>query len=138
MLELSRPEAPSRIAQLKWPQEVARLLKVRSHSDDLMDQILHTDDTVFTQVFLNDLIVCERDTLLVDLAVAALVDEFTDSLEVRVAVGDVWLDNLEHFVGGFCETDEDTVVDLEETEKLEDLAGFRGDFVDTVRTDCQI
>ena len=138
MLELSRPEAPSRIAQLEWPQEVARLLKVRSHSDDLMDQILHTDDTVFTQVFLNDLIVCERDTLLVDLAVAALVDEFTDSLEVRVAVGDVWLDNLEHFVGGFCETDEDAVVDLEETEKLEDLAGFRGDFVDTVRTDCQI
>lgn len=96
-----------------------------------MNQILDTDDTIFSKVVFDDLVVGKRDTLPVDLAVATLVDERADSLEVWIAVGDVWLDDLEHFVGGFCETDEDAIVDLQKTEELEDLAGFWSDFVDT-------
>ena len=79
----------------------------------------------------DDLVVRERDTLLVDLAVAALVDEVADGLDGRVAVGDVGFDDFQHFGGCFGEFDEDAVVDLEEAEELEDLAGFGGDFVDT-------
>ena len=71
--------------------------------------------------------------MLVDLSVAALVDEVADGFDTGVAVGDVGFDYFEHFGGGFGEFDEDAVVDLEEAEKLENLAGLGGDFVDTVK-----
>jgi len=137
VLELPRPKPAGRIAQLERPQEVARLLEVRADGDDLMDQILHAHDAVFPQVILDDLVIGEGDALLVDLAVAALVDEGADGLEVRVAVGDVGLDDLEHFGRGLREAHEDAVVDLEQAQELEDLAGFGRDFVDTVRT-CEL
>lgn len=133
MLELPRPEPTSRIAQLEWPQKVTSLLEIRSHSNDLMDQILHTDNAEFAQLFFNNLVIGEGYTLLVDLSVTALIDEVADGFNAGVAVGNVGLDYFEHFGGGFGEFDEDAVVDLEEAEELKDLAGFRGDFVDTLK-----
>ena len=130
MPKLPRPKPTRRITQLKRPQKVARLLEIRSHGENFMDQILHADDPVFSKIILDDLVVGEGNALLIDFAVAALVDEGADGLEVRVAVGDVGLDDLEHFGCSLCEADEDAVVDLEEAQELEDLAWFRGDFVD--------
>lgn len=138
MLKLPRPEPPRGIAQLKRPQEITRLLEIRAHGKNLMDQILHAHDPEFAQILLDDLVVRQGDTLLVDFAVAALVDEFAHGFERGVAVGDVGFDDLEHFEGGFGKFDENAVVDLEQTEELEDLARFGGDFVDTVRrSSCQ-
>ena len=133
MLEFSRPEPTSRIAQLKWPQEVTGLLEIWPHSNNLMDQVLHTDDAKFAQLLLDDLVIGEGYTLLVDLSVAALIDEVADGFNTGVAVGDIGFDYFEHFGSGFGEFDEDAVVDLEEAEELEDLARFGGDFVDTVK-----
>ena len=132
MLELPRPEPTSRVAQLEWPQEVTSLLEIWPHSNNLVDQVLHTDDTKFTQLLLDDLVIGEGYTLLVDLSVAALVDEVADGFDTGVAVGDIGFDYFEHFGGGFGEFDEDAVVDLEEAEELEDFTGFGSDFVDTV------
>lgn len=131
MLELSSPKPPIRVTQLERPQKVARLLEIRSHGINLMNEILHAHNTVLAQMILDDLVVGEGNALLVDLAVAALVDEFTDGLEAGVAVGDVRFHDLEHFGGGFGEADKDAVVDLEETEELEGFAGFGGHFGDT-------
>ena len=133
MLEFPRPESTSRVAQLEWPQKVTSLLEIRPHSNNLMDQVLHTDDAKFAQLLLDDLVIGEGYTLLVDLSVAALIDEVADGFDAGVAVGDIGLDYFEHFGGGFGEFDEDAVIDLEEAEELEDLAGFGGDFVDTVK-----
>lgn len=69
--------------------------------------------------------------MLVDFAVTALVDEVANGFEGRIAVGDVGFYDFEHFQCGLCEADEDTIVDLEEAEELENFAGFGGDFVDT-------
>lgn len=131
MLELSRSETASGIAQLKRPQKVTRLLEVGPNCEDFVDKILHAHDTVFAQMVLDDLIVGERDTLLIDLSVAALVDEFAHGLKVGVAVCDVGFDNLEHFRGGFGKADEDAIVDLKETEELEGLAWFGSHLGDT-------
>lgn len=60
------------------------------------------------------------------------VDELTDGLLVRVAVGDVGLDDLQHLNGSLGQLDEDTVVDLEETEELESLALLGINLVDTL------
>jgi len=73
--------------------------------------------------------------LLVDLSVSTLVNELTNSLEVGVSVSNPWLDDLEHLEGGLGHADEDTIVDLDETEELEDLARLWCNLVDTFDTD---
>jgi len=100
-----------------------------------VDQILHTHNTVFAEILFDQLIVAEGDALLVDLAVTALVNKLTNGLQVGITIGDIWVDNGEHLGGGLGETDKDTVVDLEETEKLQNLAGLGSNLVDTLDTD---
>ena len=102
MPELPRPEPTSWVAKLERPQEIASLLEVRADGVDLVDQVFHAHDTVFAKMLLNDGVVGEGNAVLLGrLGVAALVDEFADGLEVRVAVGDEGLDDLEHFHRGF-------------------------------------
>jgi len=127
-------ETTSWVAELKWPQKVASLLEVGADSEDLVDQIFNADDAVRSEIVLDKLVVGKRNTLLVDLAVTALVNKLADGLQVRVAIGDPWLDDLKHLKSGFGKADKDAIVDLEETEKLEDLARFGSDLVDTFDT----
>lgn len=131
VLELAGAEAASGVAELEGPQEVGGLLEVGADGVDLVDEVLHTDDAVLAEVLLDDVVVGQRDALLVDLAITALVNELLDGLEVGVAVRNPRLDNLDHLGGGLGDLDEHTVVDLEETQELEDLAGLGRDLVDT-------
>jgi hypothetical protein len=131
VLELAGAEATSGVRELEGPEEVVGLLEVGANGVDLVDQILHADNAVLAKVLLNDLVVGERDTLLVDLSVTTLVDELTDALEVGVTVSDVGVDDGQHLLGSLGEADEGTVVDLDQTEKLQDLAGLRSNLVDT-------
>lgn len=108
------------------------MLEVGADGEDLVDQIFHADYAELAQIIFDQLVVGERDALLVDLAISTLVDELAHRLQVGVAVGDVGVDNGEHLLRGFGETDENAVVDLEESEELEDLARLWGDFVDTL------
>ena len=96
-----------------------------------MNKILNAEDVVLLQSVLNDAVVGERNALLVDLAVSALVDELLDALQVGVTVRNPRLDDLDHLGGSLGDADEDTVVDLEEAEELQNLAGLGGDLVDT-------
>ena len=132
MLDLAGVEATVGVGELEGPEEVVGLLEVGANGVDLVHQVFHADNAVLAEVLLNDLVVGKSNALLVDLSVATLVDELTDSLEVGVTVGDVGVDNSQHLLGGLGETDEDTVVDLEQTEKLQDLTGLGSDLVDTV------
>lgn len=52
-----------------------------------------------------------------------------------MTVGDPWLNNLQHLSGSLVDANEDTVVNLEETEELQDLAWLRSNLVDTLDTD---
>lgn len=131
VLELAGAEATGGVGQLEGPEEVGRLLEVGADGVDLVDEILHADNAVLAEVLLNDGVVGKSDTLLVDLSVSTLVDELLDGLQVGVTVSDPGLDNLEHLSGGLGDLDEDTVVDLQKTEELEDLAGLGGHLVDT-------
>lgn len=135
VLELASAETTSRVGELEWPQEVASLLEVGADSVDLMDQVFHADNAVLAKVLLNKLVVGKGNTLLVDLSVATLVDEFTNALKVGVTIGNVWVNNGQHLSGSLGELDEDSVVDLEKTEKLQNLARLRSNLVDTLDTD---
>jgi hypothetical protein len=134
--KLPGPEAAVGVAELEGPEEVARLLEVGADGVDLVDEVLHADDAELAEVLLDDGVVGERDALLVGgLGVSALVDELTDGLKVWVAVGDEGLDDLQHLGGGLGQADEDTVVDLKETEELKSLALLWVDLVDTLDAD---
>lgn len=132
MLELSGAETTSGVAELEWPQEVGGLLEVGANSEDLVDQILHADNAVLAEVGLDERVVGKSNALLLNLSVTALVDELTDGLEVGVSIGDPWLDDLQHLKGSLGHANKDTIVDLEKTEKLEDLSGLGSDLVDTI------
>jgi hypothetical protein len=131
VLKLPRSESASWIGQLERPQEVAGLLEVRANSIDLVDQILHADDAKFAKVVFNELVVGKRNTLLIDLTISTLVDELANRLQIRITVSNVWIDDRQHFRGRLRKADEDTIVDLKESEKLKDLAWLWGYFVDT-------
>lgn len=135
MLELAGAEATGRVGELEGPEEVGGLLEVGTDGVDLVDEILNTHNAVLAEVLLNNGVVGKSNALLVDLSVTTLVDKLLDGLQVGVTVGDPGLDDLEHLGDGLGDLDEDTVVDLEETEKLEDLAGLRGHLVDTLDAD---
>lgn len=134
--ELARPEATSRVTELEGPEEVGGLLEVGADSVDLVDEVLHADDAELAEVLLNDGVVGKRDALFLGgLGVAALVDELAHALQVGVAVCDEGLDDLQHLAGGLGEADENTVVDLEQAEKLQSLALLGVDLVDTLDAD---
>ena len=44
------------IVQLEWPQKVGSILEVGSNSQDLVDQILHTDDAHLAKLALDDVV----------------------------------------------------------------------------------
>jgi len=131
MAELASAETTSWVAELEWPEEVGGLLEVGADGVDLVDQILHADDAVLAEVGLDDGVVGKSNALLVDFSISTLVDELTDSLQVGVTVSDPWLDNLQHLKSSLGHADKDTIVDLEKTEELEDLAGLWCNLVDT-------
>jgi hypothetical protein len=72
VLELPLVEATSRAVQLERPQEVGRLLEVGADGVNLVDQILHTDHAVLAEVLLDDFVVSQRKSLLVNLAIPSL------------------------------------------------------------------
>ena len=76
----------SGVGQLEWPEEVGSLLEVWASGDDLVNEILNTEDIVLSKSVLNYCVRSKGNTLLVDLSVTTLVDEFTDSLQVGLAV----------------------------------------------------
>lgn len=78
MLEFAGTEAAGGAIEMERPQEIAGLLEVGAHGENFMDQIFNANDAVFAEVALDELVVRQCDTLLVDLAVAALVDHVAD------------------------------------------------------------
>jgi hypothetical protein len=135
VLELAGAETAGGVGQLEGPEEVVSLLEVGANGVDLVDQILHADNAELAEVLLDDLVVGEGSALLVDLSVTTLVQKLADGLQVGVSVGNVGVDDSQHLLGGLGETNESTRVDLEQTQKLEDLAGLGSNLVDTLDTD---
>ena len=66
---------------------------------------------------------------------ARTVDELADRLLVRVAIGHKGLNNLQHFHRGLGELDENTIIDLEQTQKLQSFALLGINLVDALDPD---
>ena len=135
VVQLLADEATLGGGQLDGPQEVGDLLEVRTHSEDLVDDILNAVNTKVTKTSLDDLVGAQGNSLAVHLTETALVDKVANGLQGRVTVGDERLNQSEHLDGGTVDANEDTVVDLSQSEKLKDLLHLRRNTDDTANTD---
>jgi len=138
MLEFSCPPSTCRIRELEWPQKVGGLFKVRTSSDDFVNKILDAKNIKLSKSFFDNGIVCERNALLIDFAVSAFVDQFTNRLQVGFTICDVGLDKSEHLLSRLGSFNENTVIDLKQTEQLQNFARLWSDFVDTSNTNNKI
>merc|ERR1719291_1266572 len=106
------PPPTSRGVQLEGPQEVGGILEVGSNGQNLVDEILHTDDAELAQGALNQIIGGDGGAVAVDLYKSTLVHQLAHRLEVRSSPGDVRLTDPEHVDGSLVQLDEHPVVYL--------------------------
>lgn len=128
-------ESTSGGSKLEGPQEVVSLLEVGSYSVNLVDEILNGGDVVLSEGFLDDGVRGQGDSLSVDLAVSSLEDKFADGFARGVSEGDVGLDSSEEVGGGFVDSNEDSVVELSESEESHDPDDFGVELVNTSDSD---
>ena len=105
-----------------------------AHSEDLVDHVLDAVQAELVKTSSDNVVGGKGNALSTDLAVSSLVDELSGGLKVGVSVGNVGLDQSEHVDGGGVDLDENTVVDLsqsEQTKDLDDLGGASNDTADT-------
>jgi len=107
-----------RIVQLEGPQEVGGLLEMRSDGEDFVDEIFCANNVEFTKGLLYESIVVQWNSTSLDLSVSTLVYQIPDRLQIGITPGDVRISQTQHVQGGLVEFDEDSVVDLTETEQL--------------------
>ncbi|GFE52761.1 Rpl7bp, putative [Babesia ovis] len=124
--------------QLERPEEVGDLLELGAACVDLVHNIFHAVDSVLAQVVIDDLVIADAypapGTTPTHLGVSPLVEELADGGQTGVTEGHVGGNELQHLDGGLVQLDKDTVVELEQTEQLQDKAWFRGNLVDTLDT----
>lgn len=133
VLELSLNTPATRwVRQLEWTQEVVSLLEVWSNGVDFVNQVLNGDDTVFTELALDDGIVGKSDSLLVDLTVTSLVQKLSNGGQRWVTVSDVWLSKLQELRSSLGDSNKDTGVDLEQSKQLQNLSWLRGNLGNTL------
>jgi len=121
--------------QFERPQEVVSFFEVVTDSVDFVDEIFNTDDVFVSESLLDDGVISQWDALLVELSESSLVDEVRNGLQGRFTIGNIWFNSTEHSHGGVVNLHENSVVNLTETEKLQDLVGLRGNIVNTLNTD---
>ena len=86
---------------------------------------------MLAQNALDSVVGLQGDSLLVDLAVASLEDESPDGLLGGVAVGDVGLNSSKHIDGSLVDSDEDSVMELSQSEESHDSDDLGVELVNT-------
>lgn len=127
-------EASSRSSQLERPQKVIGLLEVGPNCVDLLNEIFHRFNAVFSEGFADEGVVGKGNALLVDFSEASLEDEFADGLAGGVAEGDVWLHSAQQVRGGLVDAHEHSVVDLTQSQQSEDAQNFGVQLVDAANS----
>ena len=117
--------------KFEWPQEVVGFLEFWTAGDNLVDEVLNAGDSVFTELSFNDAVVGDWESSSLDLTATSLVDKLGDGLSGWVTISDEWLDHLDHVPGGFVQFDKNGVVQLSQSEELQDFLWLWSKLSDT-------
>jgi len=74
VLEFPLMEAACWAVQLEGPQEVGCLFEIGADGINFVDQVLHADHAVLAEILFDDLVVSERQALLVYLAISSFCE----------------------------------------------------------------
>lgn len=119
-------------AELEGPEEVVGLLEVGTDGGDLVDEVLNGSNTVLSELALDNGVVGQGDAGAANLTVASLVDELSNQALRGIAVSNVGLDSSDHVHGGLVESHEHSVVELSQSEELQDFLAGGVKLVDTI------
>ena len=97
-----------------------------------MDKVLHAVDTLFSELLGDDAVIGEWNSSSLSLTMSSLVEKLRDGLSGWETVSDEWFDHLDHVPGSLVKLDEDTVVQLSQSEELQDLLWLWGKLTDTI------
>jgi len=89
---------------------------MRTRSVNFVYEIFNTGDAVLTELTSNDGVVSDGDALLVHLGKTTLVDQVANTLQVGLTIGEVGLDFANHVDGGLVELEENSIMNLTETQ----------------------
>merc|ERR1719414_108523 len=117
--------------KLEGPKEVGRVFEVRSNSEDLVNDVFHTDDTELAQRLFDHVVGSDGFTVTIDLDMSPLVNQLTNRLQVWASPGYVWLTDSKHVQGGLVQFDKNAIVDLSQSEQLQNLLDLGCNLVDT-------
>jgi len=120
-------------AELEGPEEVVGLLEVGTDGGNLVDEVLDGSNTVLGELALNDGVVGQGDAGAANLTVASLVDELSNDALGRVAVSHVGLNSSDHVHGSLVESHKHSVVELSQSEELQDFLAGGVKLVDTIK-----
>jgi len=126
---LFAPTAAS-IVQLEVPKEIVGDFKVGSDGKDFVNEILHADDSELAQSLFDDF-VGEGATTTLELAKSAFVNELAHRFEVGISPGDVRIGDSQHAQRSLVQLDKGSVVNLTESQQLQDLPDSWVKSVDT-------
>jgi len=118
--------------KFEWPQEVVGFLEFWSAGDNLVDEVLNAGNSVFTEFSFNDAVVSNWKSSSLDFTATSLVDKLRDGLSGWITISDEWFDHLDHVNGGFVQFDENGVVQLSQSEELQDFLWLWGKLSDTI------
>ncbi len=119
--------------KFEGPQEVVGFFEVGSYGVDFINEILNVGNAVLSKLSLNDAVISERNSAFVDFTISSLVDQVSDGLLSGVPVGNVGLNSSDHVDGGLVESHESSVVELSQSEELENFLACGVKLVDTIR-----
>jgi len=117
--------------ELEWPKEIVGFLEVGTDSGDFMNEVFNTDDSVLLELLFDDAVISQGNSGTVDLTVASLVNKFGNGSLRRITISNVWLNSSEHVNCGLVESNEHSIVQLSQSQKLHDLFASGVQLVDT-------
>jgi hypothetical protein len=101
--------------ELEWPQEVVSFLEVGTKGSDFVDEVFSGSNSVLAELSLNNAVIGEWDSALVNFPISSLVDEVSDCLLTGVAVSNVGFDSSDHVDGSLVKSNKCSVVELSQS-----------------------
>jgi len=96
-----------------------------------MDDIFNANNTKLSELFGNDAVVSDGNSLTFDSRKPSLVNQLSHGFEIWCSVSDVRFNEFEHFQGSSVQSNKSGVVDLSQSQQLQDLSRLR---INTINT----